>query len=415
MTNPAAPFPSILPSDLRRTAFPLMLAAALAMIAMHPAQAQTLTVLHTFTGGADGANPYSPVTLDGRGNLYGTTAYGGNGAGVVYKMVHANGGWTFATLYKFGQHNDAAVPYAGVVLGPDGSLYGTTYAGGTNDAGTVFNLRPPARFPPNIFAPWTETVLHSFGGGTDGVNPYDAVTFDAVGNIYGTTSGGGSYGPGTVFELSPSAGGWTESVIYNFSGPNGAFPFSNVIFDNTGNLYGTTLQGGSDGRFGAIYELTYLAGVGWSESFLYSFTDPTTGAEPYAGLTFGPSGNLYGSAADGVGVIFQLTPFNGTWSYSSLYGSGGGIEPCGALGSLVTDAAGNLYGTTNCDGGAAGSIFKMTHINGGWTYTTLYGFTGGDDGAYPQASVAFDANGNLYGTTTQGGLYGNGVVWEFTP
>jgi hypothetical protein len=217
-----------------------------------------------------------------------------------------------------------------------------------------------------------------------------------------------------VFKLSPSAGGWTESVIFNFSGPNGAFPFSNVILDNAGNLWGTTLQGGSDGRFGAIYELTYLSGVGWSENFLYSFTDPTTGAEPYAGLTL-KAGDLFGSAADGFGVYFELTPSNGTYEYSALYGSGGGTEPCGAIGSLVIDAAGNLYGAANCDGGAAGGVFELRQTGLGWMYTTLYGFTGASDGAYPQASVALDANGNIYGTTTQGGAYGYGVVWELTP
>ncbi|HUI84959.1 MAG TPA: choice-of-anchor tandem repeat GloVer-containing protein [Candidatus Binatia bacterium] len=377
-----------------------------------------MTVLHNFSGGADGANPYAGVTLDSRGNLYGTTANGGNGGGVVYKLTHTNSGWTFAPLYNFGGGHDAAVPYAGVVFGPDGSLYGTTYAGGTYDQGAVFNLKPPVHISPNPLAPWTEKVLYSFRGGTDGVNPYAAVTFDAAGNLYGTTSGGGRYGPGTVFELSPSAGGWTESVIYNFSGPNGALPYSNVIFDNAGNLYGTTLQGGSDGRFGAVYELTYLTGVGWAESFLYSFTDPSDGASPYAGLTRDASGHLYGATADGSGVIFELTPFNGAWSYSSLYGSGGGIEPCGALGSLVIDAAGNLYGATTCDGAnGTGSIFRMTHISGGWTYTTLYSFsfTGRNDGTYPEAGVALDANGNLYGTTIEGGAYGNGVVWEFTP
>ncbi len=415
MTNPGRPFRSVLRSG-RRTAFLLVLAAASVMIATHSAPAQTFTVLHNFTGGADGASPYAGVTIDSHGNLYGTTAYGGNGSGVVYKMTHANGGWTFATLYQFGEQNDAAVPYAGVVVGPDGSLYGTTFAGGTNHDGAVFNLRPPARFPPSIFAPWTETVLHSFQGGTDGVNPYAAVTFDQAGNIYGTTSAGGAGGGGTVYELSRSGGGWTESVIFNFSGPNGAIPYSGVIFDNAGNLYGTTLQGGSDGRFGAVYELTYVAPVGWTESFLYSFTDPSDGAEPYAGLTFNASGNLFGAAADGAGVIFELTPFDGTWSYSSLYGSGGGIEPCGPLGSLVADAAGALYGATTCDGAhGAGSIFRLTHINGGWMYTTLYSFTGGYDGAYPEAAVAFDAHGNLYGTTIEGGADGNGVVWEFTP
>jgi len=415
MTNSSQPPISILRSSLRARALVTALLFAPVLMLTQFVQAQTLVVLHSFTGAADGANPYAPVTIDNRGNLYGTTAFGGNGGGVVYKLTHSTGGWTFAPLYKFGGGNDPAVPYAGVTFGPDGSLYGTTTAGGTHDYGAVLNLRPPAHVTPNLLAPWTETVLYSFQGGADGAVPYAAVTFDAMRNMYGTTSGGGSSGQGTVFELSPSAGGWTESVIYNFSGPNGAFPFSNVIFDHVGNLYGTTLQGGSDGRFGTIYELTYLSGVGWTESFLYSFTDPSGANSPTAGLTIGSSGNLYGATPDGVGIVFELTPFDSTWIYSSLYGSGGGIEACGAHGSLVMDASGSLYGTTTCDGTGSGSVFKLTHINGGWTYTTLYSFTGGSDGTYPDAGVALDANGNIYGTTSQGGAYGYGVVWELTP
>ena len=153
MTNPAQLCTSTLRSSLRvQAVVAVFLLVSIAML--QSADAQTLTVLHSFTGGADEANPYSPVTLDREGNLYGTTAYGGAGAGVVYKLTHTHGGWTFASLYQFGGHNDAAVPFAGVVFGPDGSLYGTTFGGGTQDQGAVFNLRPPARFPPNILAPW---------------------------------------------------------------------------------------------------------------------------------------------------------------------------------------------------------------------------------------------------------------------
>ena len=375
-------------------------------------QAQTLTVLHNFTGQADGANPYAGLTLDARGNLYGTTANGGNGGGVVFKLTRTNGSWTFAPLYKFAAHDDAAVPYAGVAFGADGSLYGTTAGGGAHDSGAVFNLRPPAHFTPNIFAPWNETVLYSFQGGADGANPYAGVIFDQMGNIFGTTNVGGSGRVGTVFELQHSGGGWTESVIYNFSGANGKFPLSDVIFDNAGNLYGTTQQGGAN-DFGTIYELTDSGGA-WTESFLHSFGSQGE-SFPTAGLTFGASGHLFGATASGSGGIFKLDPLNGSWIYSFLYGSGGGIAECGARGDLVADAIGNLYGATTCDGShGAGSIFKLTHINGGWAFITLYEFTGGADGLFPEAGVALDASGNLYGTTTVGGAYGNGVVWQLT-
>lgn len=412
--HPVGLFRSILRGTLTRTACSLALEFALLIVGSSLAPGQTFTVLHNFTGGADGANPYSPVTIDGRGDLYGTTFYGGSG-GVVYKMTQTHGAWTFASLYQFGAHNDPAFPYAGVVIGPDGTLYGTGSAGGTHGAGAVFKLQPPPHFTPNLLAPWTETVLYSFQGGNDGLTPYAEVTFDPAGNIYGTTYNGGIARQGTVYELSRSGDAWTERVLYNFAGSNGADPIGGVLIDHAGNLYGTTQEGGVNQDFGAVWELTYMAPVGWTESFLHSF-DQNGLASPTASMIFGPSGNIYGTAADGAGGIFELTPSGSTWIYRPLYGSGGGIEECGDRGSLVMDAAGNLYGTTTCDGDHGdGSIFKLSYIDGSWTSTTLYSFTGGSDGLWPEAGPALDADGNLYGTTTQGGAYGNGVVWELTP
>jgi len=411
MTNPVQHPIFILPSSLRGSTVAVVL---LCVILTQSAQEQTFTVLHNFTGGADGGTPYAPVTVDGRGDLYGTTSSGGSG-GVVFKMTHTNGAWTFGTLYSFGAPNDPVFPYAGVVFGPDGTLYGTGSAGGTHGAGAVFNLQPPPHFEANVFAPWTETVLYSFEGGDDGLTPYASVTFDRAGNIYGTTYNGGAGRQGTVYKLTRSGGGWTESVLYNFAGSNGQGPIGGVIIDNAGNLYGTTQMGGLYQDFGEVYELTYAAPVGWTESFLYSF-DQNGPSAPTATLMFGPSGNIYGTTASGEGSIFDLTPSGSTWIYHLLYGGGGGIEECGDRGGLAMDAAGNFYGTTTCDGAhGSGSVFKLSYINGVWTSTTLYSFTGGSDGEFPEAGPALDANGNLYGTTTQGGAYGNGVVWEVTP
>jgi uncharacterized repeat protein (TIGR03803 family) len=369
--------------------------------------AQTFTVLHNFTGGADGGNPYAGVTLDRAGNLYGTTY-----SGTVYKMTHTGVSWTLATLGNVGE------TWAGVTIGPNGSLYGTTLGGN----GTIFNLRPPVHACANVLCSWTETVLYSFRGGTDGATPYSSVTFDQAGNIYGTTFDGGSHGDGTVFELSPSDGGWTESIIYAFSGSNGQSPVSGVTLDAAGNLYGTTWAGGTgscnysgSGGCGTVFELTYSGESGWAESFLYSFANAADGETPYAGLIFDPSGNLYGAAAGGGGPVFEFTSSGGNWTYSLVYSLGGGDQLAyGPRGTLVMDETGNLYGTTYAEP-LNGTVFKLTPSdNGTWTYTLLHGFTG-PDGEYPQEGVTLDANGNLYGTTSYGGRYGYGVVWEITP
>ena len=252
-------------------------------------QAQTFTVLHAFTGGGDGGNPYAGVTLDGAGNLYGTTT-----TNSVYKLTHRSGGWTFARLYNSGS-------YGGLTIGPNGTFYGI------NASSAVFNLQPPPHFVPNLFAPWIETTLYSLPAGS-----YAGVVFDRAGNIYGTTYDGGTYGLGTVFELSPSNGGWTETVLHTFgNGFDGQFPYAGLVVDDAGNLYGTTIFGGAYGN-GTVFELSPSAG-GWTESFIYSFTGGADGANPYGGLIFDSSGNLYGATpgpfGQGASTRFQADAF----------------------------------------------------------------------------------------------------------
>jgi len=408
----------------------------LTVVLTQAVQAQTYTVLHDFTGGADGAYPYAGVTLDKAGNLYGTAFFGGdlacdapNGCGTVYKLTHKGSGWTFNTLYSFAGGSDGANPTARVIFGPDGTLYGTTSSGGSKGVGTVFNLRPSPKVCKTALCPWTETVLYSFKGGTDGASPWGEVVFDQTGNIYGTTENGGDTNPishckgcGVVFELTPSNGDWIEGVIYAFSGSDGKMPLSGVVFDDAGNLYGTTFEGGLYG-YGTDYELT-PSGSGWTESFLYSFTGGADGNNPYGGLIFDPPANLYGDTAGGFpsgpASVFKLTRSGGTWTFSLVYSFTEGGDSGGPRGALVTDGAGNLYGTTEIDPGNGGgtflgSVFELTPSGDGtWTYTSLHGFTG-PDGEYPYSNVVIDANGNLYGTTSSGGLYGYGVVWQITP
>ena len=419
----------------------LAIAFLLIAVASQPSQAQTFKVLHTFTGGADGTSPFAGLTLDKAGNLYGTTNGGGAGYagyGTAYQLKHKGAGWTFNPLYSFkgsGNGGDGANPQARVIFGPNGTLYGTTSAGGGGNWGTVFNLRPSASACKSALCPWTETVLYAFGAGFDEKDPgYGDLLFDQAGNIYGTTLAGGNPNGGVVYELTPSGGGWTKTVLHEFSyaGGDGVDPYNGVIFDNAGNLYGTTGYGGSAACYegcGVVYKLT-PSGSGWIENVLYGFQGGNDGAHPYAGLILDPSGNLYGATvwggSGGSGTVFMLTPSGSAWKYTLIYSFTGGScgnAGRGPWGTLVMDGAGNLYGTTYCDGAYNfGNVWELSPSNGGWTYTSLHDFTGGSDGGNPVSNVVFDTSGNLYGTASTGGATGGkcgnvgcGVVWEITP
>ncbi len=394
-----------------------LLLFTLGVVATQPAPAQTFNVLLTFTGEADGSQPYAGLTLDNAGNLYGTTTEY-QGPGTVFQLKHSNGGWTLNTLFAF-NGSDGSIPQGRVVFGPNGSLYGTTTYGGLLGYGTVYNLKPSATACKTAPCLWTETVLYSFTGGDDGSLPYfvDPV-FDQEGNLYGTTIEGGSGeggAGGVVFKLAPSNGGWTQSVIYSFTGTD--HPYSGVIFDAAGNLYGTTSEGGQYG-YGSVYQVA-PSGSGWTESTLYSFQGTTDGAVPIGGLIFDQSRHLYGTTS--AGTVFELLPSGGNWMFALVHRLNGGGGP---EGNLVIDSAGNLYGTAYSDGAYGfGSVFKLKPANGGWTYTSLHDFTDGSDGGYPIGGPTMDANGNLYGTTVSGGSQGGnchnsggcGVVWEITP
>ena len=416
----------------------LVIVLALTVVLTQSAQAQNYTVLHSFTGGVDGANPWAGLTMDGAGNLYGTTFFGGysngdcdpGGCGAVFKLTHKASGWVFSPLYSFLGDNDGASPQARVTVGPNGILYGTTFSGGGWNGGTVFSLRPPAAACKTALCSWNESVLHSFANFQDGFSPgYGDVVFDPEGNLYGTTYQGGSgtcgVGPcGVVYKLTPSNGGWTESVLYNFTGTSsGNGPYAAVIFDQAGNLYGTTSEGGNGGcnglGCGTVFQLT-PSGSGWTENVLYAFQNGSDGATPIGGLIFDRSGNLYGATSgpeNGKSTVFELTPSSGNWTFAMLYSLGGSGGPTG---SLIMDTAGNLYGTA-LSGGAygSGSVFKLAPSGGGWTYTSLHDFCAGgppcSDGAQPWGNVILDANGNLYGTASAGGPSNYGVVWEITP
>ena len=321
-------------------------------------------VLYRFTGGEDGRAPSSELILDAAGNLYGTTNYGGPprcGCGVVFKLTHnSDGTWTEHVLYGFMGGTDGMIGAGGLIFDAAGNLYGTTYYGGSSSCGgcgVVFELTP------NPDGTWTEQVLYPFTGGpTDGANPRVGMILDAAGNLYGTTQfgglggTGGTGGSGTVFELMPNPDGtWTEQVLYRFTGGiDGGSPAGGVILDAAGNLYGTAGGGGSGGS-GAVFELTPSSG-GWNESVLHSFTGGADGSGAAGWLVFDAAGNLYGTAVGGgvgYGVVFELTRrASGGWRERVLHAFlGYGASP---VAGLIRGASGNLYGLAS--GGTSGGL-----------------------------------------------------------
>ncbi|MGA3210889.1 MAG: Ig-like domain repeat protein [Terriglobales bacterium] len=357
--------------------------------------------------------------------------------------------YTDNVLYTFAGQPDGLSSFANLIVDSLGNLYGTTYLGGTSDNGTVFELSPPS----GGTGPWTETVLYSFTGGSDGGYPVAGLIFDSQGNLYGTTEEGGNgssnFGDGVAFELSPPRGGgsgpWNEVVLYAFCAEtnctDGERPYGGLVFDSQGNLYGTTNWGGSGGELsGAVFELSPPSGgIGlWTESVLYSFCSSsggtcTDGERPYGSLIFDAQGNLYGTTelggANSEGAVFELSPpaQSGAWTENVLYSfcpSSGCSDGYLPVGTLTFDSLGNLYGTTRTGGANGGGVvFELTPPASGatWTENVLYSFcsVGGSscfDGGGPYyESLIFDSQGNLYGTTSGGGASGAGAVFEVSP
>jgi uncharacterized repeat protein (TIGR03803 family) len=316
----------------------------------------TETVLYSFTGGSDGANPEAGLTADAKGTLYGTTYSGGvHGLGTVFKITrkgHETVLYSFCPNYP--HCNDGFDPSAGLIIDASGNLYGTTYAGGAGSLGVVFKVAPDG----------TQTVLYSFKGGNDGADPNAAVIADASGNLYGTTYGGGTSGLGTVFELAANG---TESVLHSFAGgSDGANPFASLILDANGNLYGTTWSGGSGG-YGTVYKVT----SGGTETVLYSFAGKSDGMSPNTSLTEDGTGNLYGTTmyggntadcgGNGCGTVFKLAT-DGAKTILHAFVSTDGAQPNAPL-LLGTrrEFVSTTYngGNTGCGGTGCGVIYKI--------------------------------------------------------
>ena len=362
----------------------------------HRGSGWILTPLYTFLGDNDGATPCSRLTFGPDGTLYGTTSEGGGtqcgygggcspnvgGCGTAYNLkpsAHATGNalgtWNETVLYRFTGSSDGATPQGDLAFDASGNLDGVTSSGGTlggicgtqlgSGCGTVYQLSRSG-------SGWAENVLYSFQPTNDGYNPWGGVILDPAGSIYGTTANADlplTPNCGTVFQLTQSGSSWQETILHQFGMQafDGCQPLGGLIFDSSGNLYGPTLriyEGGSVGS-GEVYGVSYSPGNGWQYSRLFEFPD------------------------DGYG---------------------------GPASSLIMDSAGNLYGTTVGYGlHRYGEVFKLIPNGGGWSYVDLHDFTGGDDGGYPYGSLVQDAEGNIYGTTEMGGTYGHGVVFEITP
>jgi uncharacterized repeat protein (TIGR03803 family) len=375
--------------------------------------AQTEQIIYSF-GPNDPGSPYLDLVADGKGNLYGTSEGGSSSQGTVFELSpSSNGPWSRRDIYSFTGFNstgDGAVPVGRLTFDSKGNLYGTTYQGGAYQQGTVFELTPASN------GTWTEKVLHSFAGSPDGTGLYasQGVIVDASGNLYGTTGNGGTYGSGVVFQLVPGASGtWTENILHNFTGGNdGGFPIARLIRDSAGHLFGSAFGGAHD--YGLLFELIQGTNGSWTERIIYSFTGGAGGSAPEGKLAFGPTGKLY--AAIGFALV-ELAPINGVWTFRNIHEFTGGTDGAGAESGLVFDKAGSLYGTTGTGGFHRGTVYELSpQSDGSWSEKILHKFIGGNDGAGPQfGTLILDAAGNLYGATGAGGASLAGVVYKITP
>jgi len=396
---------------------------ALALLSVAPSTfAQTETQIYSFAANAsDGYYPISGVTFDSSGNLYGTTSAGGaNSKGTVYKLTPSGSSWSESVLYSFKTSLDGITPYSGVILDSSGNLYGTTANGGQGfNNGTFYEISPGTS--------WSESGLFTFSGANTGQYPYDygQLIRDSSGNFYGTTHLGGPTGnnQGTVFKISISGGVATETVLYSFGynayTHDGQGPMGGNLVLSGGYLYGTTGQGGTYND-GTVFSIDLSTGT---ETVLYNFGSTGDGVNPYAGLVMDSSGHLYGTTVNGgahnSGTVFELSCGATSCTEQRLYSFGtntnDGVQPWG---SVILDSSGNVYGTA-LDGGAhnLGMVYKLAP-NGpsGWTETNLHSFVGSySDGGYPYGGLAMDSSGNLYGATYRGGANQGGMVFKIVP
>jgi uncharacterized repeat protein (TIGR03803 family) len=394
-----------------------------------------MRVLYSFKGGSDGKYPtYPGLVFDKAGNLYGTTFDGGkHGLGTVFELKrHSDGSWGEVVLHSFDGGHDGAFPNAGLVFDDAGSLYGATPFGGglgrcsfegAKGCGTVFELRPGGN------GQWTETVLRRFDARAYGGYLKNNLILDDAGNLYGTAEGGGGcphYSCGIVFELAPAArGSWKERILYSFHGSDGDDPSGPLLFDARGNLYGTTIGGGSADE-GAVFRLEPANSGPWKETVLHSFTPQNhDGSRPCGFLAFDAEGNIYGSTQNGgkypcdgpgCGIVYELA--HDTWAETILhYFNGHHVHNFQGISDdtqgVAFDTSGNLYGTAAGTELYPAGIFELIPQKGGtWKTQIIYQFAG--HSPFPGMAV-YGKDGNMYGMTFFGGTDDLGTVFRLTP
>lgn len=379
-------------------------------------------ILYSFLGGSDGEYLDTDLVIDSAGNLYGTSVQGGAfGAGTVFQVTPSG---VHTVLYSFTGGADGGEPYKGVTLDAQGNIYGTAGVGGLyvgpcsdTGCGVVFKLT-------NSGGTWTQTVIHNFTGGKDGWGPGAGVTIDSRGAVYGMTPVGGEFNAGVIYQLTSGiSGNWTERIIHSFTGgADGIGGFAGRLLpDGAGGFYGACTAGGANGN-GVIFQISPKANGNWRLKTLYAFQGMPDAGFPYGGLLLDNAGNLYGTTyyagANDLGAVYKLTNNNGTWSESVIYSFQSGSDGNSPISNLVTDAKGNLYGTTSAGGSGAcgcGTIFKLTaNANGTWTEKVVHSFTGPPDGAFVYNGMVADSVGNFYGATVHGGASNEGAIYKFT-
>jgi uncharacterized repeat protein (TIGR03803 family) len=385
------------------------------------ASASTEKVVWNFAGGTDGSQPWSNYFIsDAKGNLYGATAAGGTfDAGVVFKRSPTG---KVKILYEFkGQANrDGQAPHGRLAFDADGNIFGTTQQGGINGTGTVYELSPRRH------GEWKERVIYNFSAtGADGNSPSAGMTIAPDGTMYSTTPDGGAYSGGVIFSMTKTTNGWKQAVIHSINFPSeGGFPYEGLMMDAAGNLYGVAPAGGSAGG-GVVYQLSHT-NRGWVDRVIYNFTGQNgDGSGLYwIDLISDASGNIYGATSfggtNGNGTVWELVYSATKKSYKEqiLYefgasGSGDGNNP---YGGLAMDSNGNLYGTA-LNGGSSGlgAVYKLTKQGNSWKETILHNFKGGNDGNQPTGNPFINTNGKVFGMTQSGGTSNLGVIYRVTP
>src|SRR5450432_1357385 len=397
-----------------RLAAVFSLFAAVLILGIGASMASTTAVIYSFAGDEDGEYADTDVAIDLAGNLYGSTVLGGEiGGGTVWKLAPSGSSWVHTVLYSFSGGADGGEPYKGVTVDAAGNVYGTAVTGG---AGSCEGGCGVAYKVTNSGGTWTQSVIHAFTGGADGSGPGARLAVDNRGNLYGMAPTGGDFGLGTIYQLHPNGDGtYKFKLLHTFTGGlDGATGSAGKMVFNNDHLYGAATTGGANGQ-GTVFELTPTARGEWDLKTLYSFKGEPDVGFPYGGLLFDQSGSIYGTSyydgANDLGGVYQLTPkADGNWKERVLYSFKSGSDGNSSISNLVFDAAGNLYGTTSEGGLGPGTIFKLARGTGAtWTESLPHNFSGPPDGAFPYSGTVGDKAGSFYGATVHGGAADEGA------